>query len=122
MGFRENRVQSTCASCGHPRMAHLGQPCYCGCARFTTVPDPVVPEPDAPVNKLLEFMHEYMSKDERDRLVSLIAAHKGVAPPEPRTHPATRSFIVENLTRTETLRYLDELRRRRMAGDPLVRY
>jgi hypothetical protein len=41
----ENRELSTCADCGHPRMAHLGGACYCGCPRATAVAEPVSRRP-----------------------------------------------------------------------------
>jgi hypothetical protein len=40
---------------------------------------------------------------------------------KPRTHRDTQEFIVRNLTRAETLRYLDELRRRLLTGEALLR-
>jgi hypothetical protein len=117
-----DREQALCAVCGHPSMAHYPDGCYCGCKRPTRATKPEPPEAEAPVHKLLDFMHDHLSKAQRDRLIELIARHKHVPPPaEPRTHAATQRFIVANLTRTETLRYLDELRRRRAAGEPLVR-
>lgn len=29
--FAENRELASCQECGHPLMAHFGQPCHCGC-------------------------------------------------------------------------------------------
>jgi hypothetical protein len=77
---------------------------------------------DAPVNQFIDFILENLSQAERDRLIELIADRKQVAPPKkPRTHSDTQEFIVKNLTRTETLRYLNELRRRLLAGEALIR-
>ena len=117
-----NREQSLCADCGHPSMAHVGGGCYCGCARATRLPEVGHIESDAPVNQLIDFMHEHLTKSERDRLIELIAAHKGVRPPEePRTHARTQEFIVTNLTRRDTTRYLNELRRRLRTGEAFIR-
>ena len=122
MPYGKNREQSLCADCGHPSMAHLDGGCYCGCPRATRLPAPVVSESEAPVNQFIDFLHEHLSKAERDRLITLIAARKQVdPPPAPRTHAETQRFIVENLTRAETMRYLNELRRRLMAGEALLR-
>jgi hypothetical protein len=117
-----NREQSLCAACGHPSMAHLGGGCYCGCPRATRLPEAPHLESEAPVNQLIDFMHDHLTKPERDRLIELIAAHKNVPPPkEPRTHARTQEFIIKNLTRRDTARYLNELRRRLSSGDALIR-
>jgi len=87
------------------------------------MPETTAPASDPPVNQLIDFMHEHLSKADRDRLMELIARYKRVAPPDqPRTHAKTQEFIVKNLTRAETSRYLNELRRRLASGDPLVRH
>lgn len=113
MRFGTNREQSLCADCGHPSMAHLDGGCYCGCPRATRIPEPTPSQSNAPVNQFIDFMLEHLSQTERNRLIELVAAHKGVpAPFGPRTHARTQEFVVKNLTQTETLRYLNELRRR----------
>ena len=77
---------------------------------------------DAPVNQFIDFLHEHLSKEERGRVIELLAAHKRVPSPDtPRTHARTQEFILRNFTGTETTRYLRELRRRLMAGEQLIR-
>lgn len=120
VAYGKNRELSTCADCGHPTMAHLGGGCYCGCPRATKIAEPVVGDHPAPVHQLMDFMHGRLSKSECDRLIALIASAKGSALPIPRTHDSTRSFIRETLTPAETIRYVNELRRRLMTGEPLI--
>lgn len=71
-------------------MAHLNGGFYCGCPRATRMPEPVASDSEAPVIKLIDFMHEHLSEKERDRLIGLIASRKGMSVPRPRTHAWTR--------------------------------
>jgi hypothetical protein len=37
MKYAVNRAFSECDTCGHPRMAHFGGGCYCGCSGSVTI-------------------------------------------------------------------------------------
>ena len=122
MSYGANREVATCADCGHPSMAHLGGGCYCGCPRATRLAPPAFdPDRNAPVQEFIDFIHLELSESERDRLMALLAATNGVAPPSPRTHRAATAFIVRTFTKAETSRYLAELRRRLVSGEPLLK-
>ena len=120
VAYGKNRKLTMCADCGHPTMAHLGGACYCGCARSTKIAEPVEGDRAAPEHQLMDFMREHLSNDECDRLIALIASAKGSALPSPRQQESTRAFILDTLTPGETIRYVNELRRRLMAGEPLL--
>ena len=38
--YGENRGQTECPNCGHPKMAHMGGPCHCGCRGVRPQPPP----------------------------------------------------------------------------------
>jgi len=65
-------------------------------------------------------MYGNLSSAEVNSVFESLARHRGVPFPG-RLHDARQGFIIENYTRTETQRFLDEFRRRQQHGEPLVR-
>jgi hypothetical protein len=95
--------RALCTKCGHPRMAHMGHPCYCGCTGSTASslvlkrspssrpkpapmstriskpkPRPQAPSFDpSPVGRLLEFIKWNMTIAESETFLRLVAEAHG---------------------------------------------
>jgi len=118
VAFGINRTFTDCTRCGHAQAAHIGG-CFCGCLRFERSPE-APPPGDSPVERLLAFMYEHLSRQEVDAVIAALAQSKGVPRPGA-LHDRRQGFIIENFTRHETERFLKEFRRRQRHGQPLVR-
>jgi hypothetical protein len=84
----------------------------------------VAPEP-RPVERLIGYVLTHLSDAEIGRLLVLLGNDAGV---EIRTHQVRRAraeigpFLREHVVRKDVTRFLEELRRRKRVGEPLVRY
>jgi hypothetical protein len=65
-------------------------------------------------------MYQNLTSDEVNAVIASLARKKGVPFPG-KLHDTRQTFIIENFTRRETERFLNEFERRQLGGDPLVR-
>jgi hypothetical protein len=82
---------------------------------------PVPKERDA-AEALVEFLQYNASVGEANRFLRLVGTHKGlIIKPSKQPWSAINDFARTHLTSGESARYLTELRRRKAAGEPLIR-
>jgi hypothetical protein len=131
-----NRRLATCVRCGRPLMDHLREPCA-GNNAETKSPRPrserapsreiVTTHSFSPsaalVAQLVEFVRSNMSAAETKQFLRLIASKKGLSVwPDPRKPwKSVGTFATGHMSQGELKLYLNELKRRREAGIPLVR-
>ena len=95
-------------------MAHLGQPCHCGCRGG--------PVSASSIDALVGFLHANLSDGEAACFLKQVAMSKGFDQPSTGDiWKQVRAFGDHHLTEDESARYLTVLQQRQLRGEPLLR-
>lgn len=95
-------------------MLHFGRPCHCGCEGVGT-------KRLATVDDLTRFLRANLSHADARRFLEVVFAGRPAAPTTDDPYEDIRLLAAAHLDPGDISRYLDELKRRLLAGEPLIR-